>query len=106
MAAGADHAVNRFSANLSSLCTPSWRRRESPQRHGPEPDDAASDDVGRNVAVAPTDDLETVIRAMVKRRIHRVPVLDAGAVVGIVTQTDILRRLFRTLDTPMREGLA
>jgi len=54
-------------------------------------------------AVGPDDDVETVIRAMVKRRIHRVPVLQGGAVVGIVTRTDILRGFFRTLETPTRD---
>ena len=58
------------------------------------------------VTVAPDDDVETVIRAMVRRRIHRVPVLAGGAVVGIVTRTDVLRGFFRTLETPTRGGPA
>ncbi len=58
------------------------------------------------VTVAPSDDVETVIRAMVKRRIHRVPVLEGGKVVGIVTRTDILRGFFRTLETPTSDAPA
>ena len=58
------------------------------------------------VAAAPGDDVETVIRTMVKRRIHRVPVLEGGKLVGIVTRADILRGFFRTLETATPAGRA
>lgn len=51
------------------------------------------------VSVGPDDELETAIQLMVKHRIHRLPVMEAGKVVGILTRTDILRGFFRTLET-------
>ncbi len=51
------------------------------------------------VFVRPDDEVETVIQLMAKHRIHRVPVVEKGKVVGIVTRTDILRGFFQTLET-------
>ena len=51
------------------------------------------------VHVAPDDDVERVIERMAKHRIHRVPVLEKGRLVGIVTRTDILKGFFRTVET-------
>ena len=48
-------------------------------------------------SVAPDDDIERVIQLMVRHGVNRVPVLDKGRLVGIVTRTDILRGFFRTL---------
>jgi len=44
-------------------------------------------------AVAPTDDIETVTRLMEKQQIRRVPVVEAGILVGIVATADLARRL-------------
>ncbi len=54
--------------------------------------------ITRGVAsVAPDDDIEQVIQIMVRQKVHRVPVLEKGRLVGIVTRTDILKGFFRTL---------
>ena len=50
------------------------------------------------VHVAPDDDVEKAIQLMVKHRIHRVPVIENGKLVGILTRTDILKGFFRTLE--------
>ena len=47
------------------------------------------------VAVAPDDAVEEVASMMVKRKINRVPVVESGRVVGILTRGDILRGLFK-----------
>jgi len=53
----------------------------------------------KNIAsVAPQDDVEKAIQLMVKHRIHRVPVIEGGRLVGIVTRTDILKGFFRTVE--------
>ena len=66
-----------------------------------------ADIMSRDVfAVAPSDDVEKVIQTMVKRRVHRVPVLEGGKLVGIVTRADILRGFFRTLETATFPGPA
>ena len=51
------------------------------------------------VSVSPDDGIEAAIQLMVKHRIHRVPVIEGGKLVGIVTRTDILRGFFRTVET-------
>lgn len=56
------------------------------------------------VSVSPEDDVEKAIQAMVKRAIHRVPVLDRGRLVGIVTRSDVLRGFFRTLEPATPAG--
>jgi len=51
------------------------------------------------VHLAPEDDVEEAIQLMAKHRIHRVPVLETGRLVGILTRTDILKGFFRTVET-------
>ncbi len=43
--------------------------------------------------VAPTDSLETVAAAMIEHDVNRLPVVDAGRVVGIITRADLARVL-------------
>lgn len=45
------------------------------------------------VACAPTDPVKKVAGAMVKARVHRVVVVDEGAVAGLVSATDLVRHL-------------
>jgi len=47
------------------------------------------------VTVRPTDDLETATRLMVEERIGSLPVVDGDRVVGILTETDVLRQVVR-----------
>jgi len=53
----------------------------------------------RNVtSVSPDDEIERAIQLMVNQRIHRVPVLEKGRLVGIVTRSDVLKGFFRALE--------
>ena len=45
------------------------------------------------VSVRADDDLETAARQMVGRKIGCLPVVDGDRVVGIITETDLLRRI-------------
>jgi len=49
-------------------------------------------------SVRPDDDVERAIQLMVTNRVHRLPVIEKGRLVGILTRTDILRGFFRTLE--------
>jgi CBS domain-containing protein len=44
-------------------------------------------------AVAPDDDLRAVAVLMAREGFHRMPVLDGGKLVGIVTSLDLVRRI-------------
>lgn len=46
----------------------------------------------RLFSVPPDAPLETVIDELVKHRIHRLPVLEGGQLVGIITRDDVLMR--------------
>ncbi len=43
------------------------------------------------VSASPSDTLETLASILVRKRINRIPVVDGGKVVGIVTREDVLR---------------
>ncbi|HYM39007.1 MAG TPA: CBS domain-containing protein [Thermoplasmata archaeon] len=45
------------------------------------------------VAMKPTDTLESVAAAMIEHDVNRLPVVDAGRVVGIITRADLARVL-------------
>jgi acetoin utilization protein AcuB len=45
------------------------------------------------VTAAPTDDLEGAASLMLEDKVGSLPVVEAGRVVGIVTETDLLRRI-------------
>jgi len=47
--------------------------------------------------IAADESLEHAIQLMVHRKVHRLPVVDGGKVVGVVTRGDILRGFFRSL---------
>ncbi len=60
---------------------------------------SAADVMTRNVAVCePGDDTRSVARRMLKAGVKRMPVVDHGAVVGIVSRQDILRMFDRPDD--------
>jgi len=52
------------------------------------------------VAVAPSDPLEDVVRLMERRHIKRVPVIEAGRLVGIVSRANLVQALVRNLPKP------
>ena len=45
------------------------------------------------ISVGPDDDLETAVNIMLEHRIGSLPVVDQARVVGIITETDLLRRI-------------
>jgi len=62
--------------------------------HGRKVGEVMTPDV---VAVDPQAPLESIVRLMEKRRIKRVPVVDNGRLVGIVSRADLMRALLREL---------
>jgi Zn-dependent protease/CBS domain-containing protein len=54
------------------------------------------------VTTTPSSDLEPVLQAMSERDIHQVPVVDNGALVGLLTRADVIRflQLQQDLRTP------
>ena len=56
-------------------------------------------------AVSPDDHVEKAIQVMVEHRIHRIPVLEHGKLVGILTRGDVLRGFFRHMGAPFRGAL-
>ncbi len=50
------------------------------------------------------EDLEAAARLMVERRIGSLPVVENGRVVGIVTETDLLRQIVES-STPECEAI-
>jgi acetoin utilization protein AcuB len=59
------------------------------------------------VSIRADDPLETAARLMVVRKIGSLPVVDGGRVVGIVTETDLLRQIVRAEEarTPESEAI-
>jgi CBS-domain-containing membrane protein len=53
------------------------------------------------VAVAPTESLAEVVRLMERRNIKRLPVIEAGRLVGIVSRANLVRALLDDLSKPM-----
>ncbi len=52
------------------------------------------------IAVTPEDPLEDVVRLMERRHIKRVPVIEAGRLVGIVSRANLVRALLDRLSKP------
>src|SRR5262249_27731113 len=59
------------------------------------------------VSVRADDELETAARLMVVRKIGSLPLVDGGRVVGIITETDLLRQIVRAEEarTPECEAI-
>lgn len=55
-------------------------------------------------SVGPDDSVEKAIRIMVQYKIHRIPVVEGGRLVGIVTRGDILRGFFRRVGQSTYRG--
>jgi CBS domain-containing protein len=56
------------------------------------------------VTVAPEDSIEQIVSQMEQRRIKRVPVVDNGKLVGIVSRANLVRALIRTLSNSTPQG--
>jgi len=55
-------------------------------------------------AVSPEDGVEKAIQVMVRQKVHRIPVVEGGKVVGILTRGDVLRGFFRHVGQPTYRG--
>lgn len=55
-------------------------------------------------AVGPEDNVEGAIQVMVRHKVHRIPVVEGGKVVGILTRGDVLRGFFRHVGQPTYRG--
>ncbi len=58
------------------------------------------------IGVAPDAELSEVVALMESRRIKRVPVIDGGELVGIISRADLLRALDRLLPRPSSRVVA
>lgn len=68
-------------------------------------DRAVGDVMTKDVAwVAADETLEKAIQVMVQRRVHRLPVVEGGKVVGVLTRGDVLRGFFRQVGEPRYQG--
>ncbi|MFZ3235339.1 MAG: CBS domain-containing protein [Stellaceae bacterium] len=82
---------------LDFLLGPGRRASEYVKTHGRICDELMSHDV---ISVDPDAALADIVALMERRRIKRVPVLDDGALVGVVSRVDLLAALARMLDMP------
>ncbi|MBZ6079065.1 CBS domain-containing protein [Microvirga puerhi] len=71
--------------------------------HGRKVEQVMSSDPVTTCRDAP---LEDVVTAMSRHRIKRLPVLESGKLIGIVTRSDVLRALARTLPTASPDAVA
>ena len=58
------------------------------------------------LTASPNDDLLDAARTMLAKKIGSMPVVDGGRVVGIVTETDLLRQIVRTAECCCEEAAA
>src|SRR5262249_29574965 len=80
---------------LAILMGPGRLASEYVRTHGRKVEEGMTRDI---VSVTPHAPLDEVVALMERRRIKRVPVLDADMPVGIVSRADLLRALARTLE--------
>jgi CBS-domain-containing membrane protein len=57
------------------------------------------------VAVAPQAPVDEIVQLMERRRVKRVPVVEAERLVGIVTRADLVRAFLQSLTEPERESV-
>jgi CBS-domain-containing membrane protein len=82
---------------LEFLITPGRLAREYAGAHARKVGEVMAPDV---VSIAPQDPLEEVVRLMETRHIKRLPVIDAGRLVGIVSRANLVRALVDKLARP------
>ncbi len=87
---------------LEFLITPGRLAREYANANARKVGEVMSMNVA---AVAPHDSLEAVVHLMESRHIKRVPVLEAGRLVGIVSRANLVRALLRTMAQPSEAAL-
>jgi CBS domain-containing protein len=84
---------------LEFLITPGRLARDYVSAHARRVFEVMTTDVA---AVAPKDSLAEVVRLMERRHIKRVPVIEAGRLVGIVSRANLVRALLRNLPRAAR----
>ena len=95
---GTDRTRSRW---LELLMTPGRMARDYVHSHARKVGEVMSRDV---VAVAPEAPLDTVVRLMESRHIKRLPVIDGGRLVGIVSRANLVRALLDNLTAPQPPG--
>lgn len=88
---------------LEFLIAPGRLAREYANAHARKAGEVMSEDVA---AVAPQDSLSEVVRLMERRRVKRLPVIEAGRLVGIVSRANLVRALVQNLPKPAKRGAA
>ncbi len=58
------------------------------------------------VSVAPQDSLSEVVRLMERHHVKRLPVIEEGRLIGIVSRADLLQALLQSLPKPARKAAA
>lgn len=82
---------------LEFLITPGRLAQDYAHTHARKVGEVMSHDV---VAVAPQEPVEEVVRQMERRHIKRLPVIEAGRLVGIVSRANLVRALVHNLTRP------
>jgi CBS domain-containing protein len=82
---------------LEFLVTPGRLAQDYAHAHARKVGEVMSPNV---VAVAPHDPIEEVVRQMERHRIKRLPVIEAGRLVGIVSRANLVRALVHNLAHP------
>jgi CBS domain-containing protein len=80
------------------FCDPDRQAEQYARTHGKEARDVMTEDV---VSVDPDATAEHCARLMEERRVKRLPVLDGGRLVGVVSRADLLRAV---LEPPAKLG--
>lgn len=81
------------------------RTRMMPQLHTPDPPPRSVEDVMSTLSmtVSPTSDLSDAVELMTSTAVKSLPVVDEGAVVGVVSRSDIVHLLAREDDNLLAE---
>lgn len=82
---------------LEFLVAPGRLASEYAHAHGRQVGEVMSDTV---LSVGPDDPVSDVVELMERRRVKRVPVIDRGGLVGIVSRANLVRALVRNLPRP------
>lgn len=85
---------------LEFLIAPGRLAQEYVDAHARRVGEVMSTDV---VSVHPEDDLAEVVRLMQKRRVKRLPVIENGKLVGIISRADLVSTLIRLLPPAARD---
>ena len=82
---------------LQALLARGWMAEHYAHTHGRKVQDAMTRDV---LTVGEASPLDDVIRIMESRHVRRVPVVEGGRLVGIVSRSDLVRALGALLERP------